>query len=423
MKVHPMRHRPLPRSLDPLGDESLLGYLLRLAHRAGTTPVEMAARTSLLAETTHGNLSIFSHGFIHDLSPSRIQNFTRATSLQMREARGLLLSEYAARYGPVDISLNRSARSPVIAANNTWVYFGSSRYCPQCLAGDGSPIQAEHGGPWKRLWRLPVVFACLTHRCLLQSRCPGCAEPAQGSVKNHGLLVRPRDGDLHPLQCRSSVASSGSVSSACGSRLDLIGAFGAGREIDGCTLRALLELQKRIVTLLTTKGRETTSSVGWLIPAGQYFVDIRALVPLIFLTWPEGRHLSATPLLAKALDVEADRRRAAYNAARSASAKGHPSRFFSVPPADALLTGAVLGIAERLLSAENEEAAFELLRPMIYRSFELNSILSYHLRRMRPASVPLRAVLAVDRRYRRYGHAEISRAQVIQGHPGYIRAT
>jgi hypothetical protein len=38
--------------------------------------------------------------------------------------------------------------------------------CPACLAGDGSPIQNLHGGPWQRAWRLPVFFLCLQHQCL-----------------------------------------------------------------------------------------------------------------------------------------------------------------------------------------------------------------------------------------------------------------
>ena len=35
------RLSPLPRSLDPLADESLPGYMLRLAHRLGLTPIRI----------------------------------------------------------------------------------------------------------------------------------------------------------------------------------------------------------------------------------------------------------------------------------------------------------------------------------------------------------------------------------------------
>ena len=40
---------PLPRSLDPLPDESLPGYLLRLAHRLGLAPARIMQLTGLTA--------------------------------------------------------------------------------------------------------------------------------------------------------------------------------------------------------------------------------------------------------------------------------------------------------------------------------------------------------------------------------------
>ena len=40
---------PLPRSLDPLPDEALPGYLLRLAHRLGLAPARIMQLTGLTA--------------------------------------------------------------------------------------------------------------------------------------------------------------------------------------------------------------------------------------------------------------------------------------------------------------------------------------------------------------------------------------
>jgi len=42
-----MTIHPLPRSLDPLPDESLPGYLLRLAHRLDLSPATVAMLTGL----------------------------------------------------------------------------------------------------------------------------------------------------------------------------------------------------------------------------------------------------------------------------------------------------------------------------------------------------------------------------------------
>ena len=56
----------------------------------------------------------------------------------------------------------------------------ATRYCPECLAGDGSAIQESFGGPWLKAWHLPVVFACPAHRRLLEHLCPECGQPVHG---------------------------------------------------------------------------------------------------------------------------------------------------------------------------------------------------------------------------------------------------
>lgn len=45
---------------------------------------------------------------------------------------------------------------------------GGSRYCPSCLA--------EQDSRWLLAWRLPWIFACLTHRVLLRDTCPACGQ-------------------------------------------------------------------------------------------------------------------------------------------------------------------------------------------------------------------------------------------------------
>jgi hypothetical protein len=80
----------------------------------------------------------------------------------------------------------------------------STRYCPWCLAGDGSRIQQAHGAAWQKRWHLPVVFACTVHRQLLLHRCSQCQRPV-GSRRGGGLLPRLHDATLHPAQCRTPV--------------------------------------------------------------------------------------------------------------------------------------------------------------------------------------------------------------------------
>ncbi|MEV0537702.1 TniQ family protein [Kitasatospora sp. NPDC050463] len=43
-----------------------------------------------------------------------------------------------------------------------WLFNKVPRYCPRCLAGDGTAIQ-QHGAPWKKAWPLPVAFVCPVH--------------------------------------------------------------------------------------------------------------------------------------------------------------------------------------------------------------------------------------------------------------------
>ena len=88
-----------------------------------------------------------------------------------------------------------------------WVFTSATRYCPQCLAGDGSPIQLQHGGAWQKAWRLPVVFACPAHRRLLEYLCPSCRQPPMSAAPGSPAWLIPRafDGGLHPAQCRAAL--------------------------------------------------------------------------------------------------------------------------------------------------------------------------------------------------------------------------
>ncbi|MFI1307155.1 TniQ family protein [Streptomyces sioyaensis] len=409
----------MPRSLAPLEDESLVGYVLRLAHRLGASPHEIAARTDLLARTPKGVLSVFTHRFLHTLAPRQAQALAQAARLTPAEVQGLLLAPFGLRYGPLDGTLTKTRDPNSVAVNNRWVYFGRSRYCPQCLAGDASGIQQLHGGSWRRLWRLPVTFICLKHRCLLRTRCPACGQPAQATLHPGNLLARPAEVDLHPLQCRSPQVPGNPQSPVCGARFDRARSS-PDQAPDPQTLHALLQLQQRLTNLLVAEGHDTTLSVGWSIPTGHYFMDLRALAPLILLTWPESRHLAATPALARTVDTEAHRCHEEYRTRRANQGKQNPSRTFTDPPDDPLLTGAVLGIAEHFLASANEEAAFEALHPLIQRSLDFNPLLSYYLRTTRPSSAPLHWTLYVDRRHGRRSTPP-SRAEKIRERSGIIR--
>lgn len=414
MTSHRPVPRPLPRSLDPLHDESLVGYVLRLAYRAGSTPAEITVRTGL----RRTELSGLSLRPLHDLDPGQLQTFSTTTSLTPTESKRLLLSSLGPRYGPLDPSLTKGKTTQALISGNAWAAFRNTRYCPECLVG-GTEIEQLLGGAWRRLWRIPAVFACRRHQRLLSTRCSGCGQLAQTSQRGY-LIPQLTVGDLHPLQCRTNLEPKGTrIRTPCGTRYDLMGRS-PGHPPDANTLDTVLQLQDRIETLLTTAPDEATATFGWRTPVGLYFSDLWALSALIFLTWPECRHLAATPALAAVMDEEADQRRQNYISPKR-HGKQPRARAYTIPPESPLASAAVLGIAEQLLAAPDEEAAFEALKAVIERSNKFHSTLGYQLRNTPRASVPFRAALHYDRRPWTV-HQLPRRVDLILKHAGMARA-
>ncbi|MFJ8938492.1 TniQ family protein [Streptomyces sp. NPDC102365] len=386
--------RPLPRSLHPLPDETLTGYILRLAHRLGTSPGAVAIRTGLTGHRKENVLFRIPTRLLHDLDPDEIQTFAKTTRLTREEVKHLLTSSLAERYGPLSGKFTPRKSSARMVNDNPWLLTRTPRYCPQCLTGDGSEIQELHGGAWQRSWRLPPVFACTKHRRLLRISCPACRQPVH-TVETNSIIARLWDEDLHPTQCPTTVAprTVGRLQPACGAQLaEPGGACGEGLP-DARTLEHLLGLQQRLLDLLNPLGPETTPCVGWLIPAADYFADLRALLGLVFLSWPAARPFAATPALAEALDHDAERRHARAAVLRGRPGKKHSSRPFTDPPLDPLLMGAVLGIVERLLDADDEEQARERMSPLIHQASGFDQALSLYLRRKDWISFPLRIVI------------------------------
>ena len=190
---------PLPRSLDPLPDESLPGFLLRLSHRLGLSPAQLAAITGL-APTKSVTIPA---GRMLALPPHLAEDFAHAARLSINEVHALTMAGLAARYPPLDLQFTgRQRLTHGIFVKENWILSRSTRYCPDCLAGDGSLIQQRHGGAFSKLWRLPVVFACPTHQRLLRHTCPACRDPVHHRAPAGAqLMPLPTDASLHPAAC------------------------------------------------------------------------------------------------------------------------------------------------------------------------------------------------------------------------------
>ncbi|MFD9505005.1 TniQ family protein [Streptomyces sp. NPDC060035] len=226
-----------------------------------------------------------------------------------------------------------------------WLFPTTRRYCPPCLAGDGSPIQQKYGGPWNVLWRLPNVFACTRHGCFLEHLCPICQQPIAKKDLSQ-LVPRANIAGLHPAQCRGRSASPApknhpTPEALCGWRLDQRTPPAAWDR----PTPEYLALQQRILDRLDPDNPAEHSA--------RYFTELHLTSALVIATWPlgapPGRHRTAhtaTTVLAERRQLEASRRNAS-----------------NAPPTDARACAAVLLAADTILNAPDLREALAPLAP------------------------------------------------------------
>ncbi|MFJ3628336.1 TniQ family protein [Streptomyces albidoflavus] len=143
-------------------------------------------------------------------------SFAQLTRLAPEEVTELTLSQWRDRYPP--IARSKPGTGP-LSWSDPWIFLNSPRSCPACLAGDGTPAQQLHGGPWRKMWYLPIAFTCTVHQEFLMHGCAYCDQPGGGLGR---MVQRANDHTLHPAQCRWT--PDGQVQKrktrACGHRLD-----------------------------------------------------------------------------------------------------------------------------------------------------------------------------------------------------------
>jgi hypothetical protein len=336
--------RPLPRSLDPLPDESLPSYLLRLAHRLGLAPVRILQLTGLTAGPGAPR-ALMTH-----LDAAAAAAFAGTTRLTIAEVASLCMSSMSGRYphaAPVVTSGQQCTR-PV---TSPWVFTTATRYCPQCLAGDGSPIQEQYGGAWRKTWRLPVVFACRLHHRLLRHLCPSCGQPPMPASAS--LIPYSRVSGQHPAQCRAALSTSrGGRPVLCAARLDLhLGPATAG-QLPRADLDMLLAACDRLLDLLQPGGPTSLVSAGCPATPGQYFADLRLTSGLISAAWPASRPLFHGRVLADAFGEHA------------VSRTDHSNyRVYDTPPLDTPACAALVTAAAGILDSPDLRILGQYLAP------------------------------------------------------------
>lgn len=332
-------HRALPRSLEPLADESLPGYLLRLAHRLDLSPARLAAVTGL---TLHSAVPV---SRMLALEPAMAEEFGRMTRLSATEVTGLTLASLSGSYPPLDLAFSGRLRlTHGVFVKENWVFSHASRYCPQCLAGDGSVIQQQYGGAWSKLWRLPVVFACPVHGQLLRHACPACGDDAHSSAGSGSMLPLVGNSTLHPTQCRNAVRAAG-LRRACGHQLARPGLPAPDLSDER---ESLLPLQSRLLGLLRSDGQEAVVSFGQETTPARYFVDLRILTCAIVASWPVGRDLAEPSACERLIDRHVRRRRREIEAIRRSGRTVREIGLFDRPPLDSATCGHLLALADHI---------------------------------------------------------------------------
>jgi hypothetical protein len=237
-----------------------------------------------------------------NLAPVRREQFARTTRLSAGEVGRLCLSSLAEQYPPASPTPQMRGWAGTVPPGNHWVFSRATRYCPQCLAGDGSAIQNDLGGPWHKTWRLPVVFACVKHTQFLEHLCPACARPVHDAVTARGasteesskMLPQTGRSDLHPTQCRLPLASDvihTRDAPTCGAELSSIPADPAAVLAE----QEALELQRRIDDLIDPSTPSDAVSGGLPTAGRQDFIDLRLITHLIRASWPGAQDLLAIP--------------------------------------------------------------------------------------------------------------------------------
>lgn len=265
---------PLPCSLDPLPDESLAGFLLRLSYRLQVSPMRLARLTG---SVKHHADSVLGRRLLLDLDVGR---FALATRLTEEETAGLTLRPWRSRYPAIDKVLSHSDPRGTRA---DWLFNDLPRHCPQCLAGDGSPVQQQYGGIWKKAWHLPIAFACTTHEVFLQN---GCLQSHEFRRTMSQLIAQPADKSLHPAQCRfptsaddpNAVSRKGRRGRSCGARLDLPDNTGAPRPSP-----SMLKTQRELIGLFDSDHPADEAS--------SRFSDLQGATVVLRSVWPFSRDM------------------------------------------------------------------------------------------------------------------------------------
>ncbi len=401
-----MDRRPLPRSLEPIQGESLSGYLLRLAHRLELAPRDVCEATGLVSRYTH----TVPNRILLSMDPVTTRSLCDATRLTPAEASALTYRGLHDAYPPANPTAFPSHGRKCerrVQVNESWLFLGATRYCPQCLAGDASVIQNAHGGGWDKRWRLPLYFACPTHRRFLSHLCPACANPAMANnpLYRAQLIPAPQVAGLHPAACRALV-DGGTI---CPGRFDAEQGPPATVNLIADDVEWLMGLQQHFANLLSCPAPVTAAhSAGLPATAEEHFTDLRIAATLITValydSFPDRVEILDATLRGQRLHTEMRRHIAQDLHDGGPGARAWAGGTLAGPrspvPMDAAACASLLGLASELLACGDAEDAGDMVKLLFGGSVPDKRIMSLY--NWTTAGVPLsggmRHVLEAARR-------------------------
>jgi TniQ len=146
--------RTLPIGVSPAAGEALESWLATLAKRLDISWGDLLALVLPTAGRSPRRFNLTAH-----LDETETVAISAATGVEQTTVEALTLARLDGALLTIDRKRHRvwSSWTPQ-----------RSRYCPHCLKSSD--------GRWQLMWRLPWVFACDEHACLLVDTCPTCGQ-------------------------------------------------------------------------------------------------------------------------------------------------------------------------------------------------------------------------------------------------------
>lgn len=218
-----MRPSPdtIPIRLAPIAGEAMDSWLEAYAHRLHSTVSELLALADI---PVPGRGAMAGSPWTARRHPEHFAALAAVSGLAVEVLDAMSPAYYEGTLLTISQSHQERGRS------RWWPPGNGSRFCPRCLQ--------ETGGRWLLEWRLPWVFACLKHSCVLVDACPGCGH------RPRRRWFFPRGHSETLGTCRSRIATPEPVqpSPVCGYPLPEFEA--ATLAADGPTIVACRRLSK-----------------------------------------------------------------------------------------------------------------------------------------------------------------------------------